>query len=75
MLPNGLYELLSEGAEPDRIADVESLNDVGGRGRRDGVDIWDRHEDGSRGTRRSIGRHRDVGIGRAERKRVGRVVA
>ena len=70
-LMDGLYELLSEVAEPGWVVDVKSLDDVSGRGRGDGVDVRGRHGDGGRGTGRAVGRHRDVSVWRAEWKGVG----
>ena len=48
-LVDSLNELFGEVAEPDRVVDVEPLNDVSGRGWGDGVHIGNRHEDGGRG--------------------------
>ena len=70
-LADGLYELLSEVAESDRVVDVKPLNDVSSRGWGNGVDVWDGHKDGGRGTGRAVRCHGNVGIWRAEWERVG----
>ena len=49
-LPDGLYELFSEGAESDWVVDIEPLDDVSSRGWRDGINVGDGHGDGGRGT-------------------------
>ena len=75
VLVDGLNELLGKGAEPDRVVDVESLDDVSGRGRGDRVNVRDGHGDGGGGAGRAVERHGDVSVWRAEWKGVGQIVA
>ena len=74
-LADGLYKLLREVAEPDWVVEVESLDDVSGRGWGDRVDVRGRHGDSGGGTGRSVERHRDVDVWGTEWERVGGVVA
>ena len=75
-LSNGLYEGLSEVAEPDWVSDVKTLDEVSCGGRRDGVgmgnvEVGSGHEDGGRGRRRAVWGHRDVGVWGVEWKGIG----
>ena len=61
LLPDGSDERLGEVVESDRIVNVESLNEVGGRGRQDevsvrDVEIGDGHRDCHGSARGSDGR-------------------